>query len=94
MSLMSEPIFQRLVPIVRRAPWAATSTSSVAWAWKWLGDSLSGIRLAFANRAATMRAYCGCELRPVPTAVPPSGTRASSSIAPRARRTDSSICPA
>ena len=34
MRRMSEPIFHRLVPIVRSAPCAATSASSVAWAWK------------------------------------------------------------
>src|SRR5205823_3330204 len=41
-SRMSEPIFHRLVAMVRSAPWAATTTSSVACAWKWLGLSRIG----------------------------------------------------
>ena len=91
---MSDPIFHRLVAMVRSAPCAATSTSSVAWAWKWLTASLTGMRVSLARRAVTIRANCGCELMPVPTAVPPSGTRESSSMAAWARRIDSSICPA
>ena len=94
MSRRSDAIFQRDSAVVRTAPCAAIATSSVAWAWKWLGASRTGSVSSSVRRAQVRAAYSGWALMPVPTAVPPSGTVSSSSRAAWIRRIASSTCPA
>ena len=93
-SRMSEPIFQRLVAVVRSTPCADTSESSVAWAQKWSAVSFTGRPVDSARREQARAANSGWALIPVPTAVPPRGTDSSSSSAPASRRREAFTCPA
>ena len=55
-SRTSLAIFQRLRAIVRSAPWAAITASSVAWAWKWFAASRGPSSPVSAERRAQARA--------------------------------------
>ena len=75
---MSLAIFIRETATVLSTPLAATAPSIVAWAWKWFSVSRTVTPARASRRAQTRAANSGWALIPVPTAVPPRATSASS----------------
>ena len=76
------------------APLALTAESSVDWPLKWLAVSRSGSPVASASPAMTRRANSGWVPTPVPTAVPPRGSSASTPSASPQRCRACSTWPA
>ncbi len=74
-----------------RAPWANTMVSRDACRSKWFPASQKPSPTAWPMRLMVFSANSGCVLIPVPTAVPPSGSSAMSSLASFTRRMACSI---
>ncbi len=62
---------------------ASTSPSREPLAAKWFGASVSGSSRSRASRLIAAEANPGGQLRPVPTAVPPSGSSPTADMAER-----------
>ena len=72
-------ILVRLTATTLAAPLTARpARPGLAWASKWLSASRSGMPVSSASTAVTAAANPGAALRPVPAAVPPSGSSAAS----------------
>ena len=71
---MSLAIFVSETANVRSAAAEEAHPSFAACASKWLAASTNGSPVRRAISAMTAAANSGCELMPVPTAVPPSGS--------------------
>ena len=71
-----------------------TKASFAAWASKWFSASRKDRPVASFRRSIAFAGKSGCRLMPVPVAVPPSATSASSSMACCTRRMPCRICAA
>ena len=66
-------------------PWHSTSPSRWALASKWFSASSKGMPVSSERISQTRRPNSGCVLMPVPTAVPPTGSSRTASMAAAAR---------
>ena len=78
--------------MVRSCPEVSTSASRAPWASKWLRASVTGSPVISRSVSITRAAKPGGALRPVPTAVPPSGSSASRGSADSSRSTPYCTC--
>ena len=91
---MSLAILLSETAMVLRAPEVSTAASLAAIASKRLAAGTKGKPVRSASRAITRGANSGGALRPVPTAVPPSGTSANRGSAAARRARPSRACRA
>mmetsp|Transcript_5502 Transcript_5502/g.21710 ORF Transcript_5502/g.21710 Transcript_5502/m.21710 type:complete len:214 (-) Transcript_5502:779-1420(-) len=85
-------IFRTDSAMVLSRPASAICASCAASDSNLLGAVENGRPVRSTSSLATSGAKSGCELRPVPTAVPPSASSRRCTIAPLARRTEFRIC--